>query len=65
MKKYELSKNKDEVDNILKKINFNEKWMIAANLKQSWPDYRYVYISEDHSLIILINFYIFFLIYYA
>jgi len=56
MKKYELSKNKDEIDNILKKINFNEKWMISANLKQSWPENRFVYISNDNSIIILINF---------
>ena len=56
MKKYELSKNKDEVDNILKKINFNEKWMNSANLKQSWPENRFVYISDDNSIVILINF---------
>ena len=56
MKVYELSKDKEQAEKILKKINFNEKWMIAANLKQSWPDHRYVYISEDERLVILINF---------
>ena len=56
MKIYELSKDKEEAEKILKKVNFNEKWMISANLKQSWPDHRYVYISDDESLVILINF---------
>ena len=48
--------DKENAEKILKTINFNEKWMIAANLKQSWPDHRYVYISEDERLVILINF---------
>ena len=56
MKIYELSKDKEESEKILKKINFNEKWMISANLKQSWPDHRYIYKSEDESIVILINF---------
>ena len=56
MKKYELKNDKDEIDKILKKINFNEKWMISANLKQSYPDNRYVYISNDNNIVILINF---------
>ena len=30
--------------------------MISANLKQSWPDHRYIYKSEDESIVILINF---------
>ena len=56
MKKLDLKKDKDEIDIILKKINFNEKWMNAANLKQSYPDHRFLYISDDDSIIILINF---------
>ena len=56
MIKYDYKENANEIEKILKDINFDFKWMTSANLKQSWPNYRYVYISEDHSLIILINF---------
>ena len=56
MIKYDYKQNTNEIEKILKDINFDFKWMTSANLKQSWPNYRYVYISEDHSLIILINF---------
>ena len=56
MIKYDYKNNKNEIEKILNDINFDFKWMVSANLKQSWPDYRYVYISEDHTLIILINF---------
>lgn len=48
--------NKEEIEELLKLVNYDLEWLQLSGLTQRWPEHRTVFVNEDKSIVILINF---------